>query len=95
MVIKILFNELKDEYNDNIKHQLKLKKGQLGFTFCQVPIVYTLVPKGFTIEICNNKSKSIFIKGEKINIKLSQSIFNRDCKIQQINVNIEKNYLFN
>ena len=83
-------------YNtDNIKEQLKLEKGQLAFTFCQVPIVYTLAPKGFTIEICLNKSKNNTINSKRIDSKLSESIFYRDGMVRQINIAMSKEYLFN
>ena len=83
-------------YNSkNIKNTILLKKGQLAYTFCQVPIIYTIASKDFKIKVLLNKSETQSIDGKRINSKLSKSIFNRNGIVKQINISIAKEYLFN
>lgn len=72
------------------KQQLDLTEKQLGFTFCQVPVIYTL----------SNDHKKIFVgfkdgriekfTGDSINKKISNMIFNRDGEVELIQVYINQ-----
>ena len=65
--------------------QLLLEKGQLGFTFCQVPIVYNTSSEDIT-SVTFVDRKQIFIKGHRIGKEISSKIFQRTGEIVQIEV---------
>ncbi len=67
------------------EQQITLSKGQLGFTFCQVPVLYS-VSNEDKISITFSDGKKIFITGHVINIELSSGIFQRSGDIVQIEV---------
>jgi hypothetical protein len=85
----------KDEMLDQ-KTEWKLPSGmitleakQLGFTICSVPIIYEL-NNYQAITICyNNGDKYTFENIMKLNKEISQSIFNRDGKIEKIIVRVK------
>ncbi|MCD4712800.1 MAG: hypothetical protein K8R73_05905 [Clostridiales bacterium] len=85
----------KDEMLDQ-KTEWKLPSGtiildekQLGFTICSVPIIYEL-NNYKAITICyHNGDKYTFENTVKLNKQISQSIFNRDGKIDKIIVRIK------
>jgi hypothetical protein len=65
--------------------QITLKQGQLGFTFCQVPIVYS-VSNNDKITITFADGKQLFIIGHTIIKEVGSKIFNRSGEIAQIEV---------
>ena len=65
--------------------QIILHEGQLGFTFCQVPVVYS-VSKEDNIDVTFNDSKQILISGHKINSELSSRIFLRTGECVKLEV---------
>jgi len=67
------------------KQSIALQKGQLGFTFCQVPVLYS-VSNEDKICVTFSDGKKIFIIGHVINIELSTNIFQRSGDIVQIEV---------
>lgn len=68
---------------------ITLDEKQLGFTICSVPIIYELNNYN-AITICyHNGDKYIFENIIKLNKQISQSIFNRDGKIEKIIVRIK------
>ncbi len=70
------------------KHQITLKQNQLGFTYCQVPIVYTKLDReGIEITFENGDIKEI--QGNRLNKELSAKIFNRNNEIKLIKFSIK------
>lgn len=65
--------------------QIKLKQGQLGFTFCQVPVIYSAVGED-RISITFADGKQVFVTGHTIGKEMSSRIFNRSGEIAQIEV---------
>tara|TARA_Y100000817_G_scaffold101908_1_gene79694 strand:- start:8551 stop:11931 length:3381 start_codon:yes stop_codon:yes gene_type:complete len=78
------------------KRKIEIKKNQIGFTYCQVPIIYTLFdqPQARIRLILDDKS-GIELIGNKLTKIQSHNIFNRNGKINQINVFFNKETLFN
>jgi len=70
------------------KKQITLNAGQLGFTFCQVPIVYT-VSSETCITITKTDKSRITIAGNTLNKEWSTNLFERDGSIRQIEVSIQ------
>lgn len=70
------------------KQQIALIKGQLGFTFCQVPIVYTVSSED-TIEITKSDESRILIPGNTIENIWSSVLYKRDGSISQIDVSFK------
>ena len=80
----------------NVLHNriiLRVKRGQLAFTICQVPVVYTLVDGKEKIEIIfNEKSKRIH-SGKILDLDISKSIFDRTNEIKQIQLYLNRSKL--
>jgi len=76
------------------KIYLDIMENQLAYTFCQVPIVYTLSKNNNLMLTLNDNSK-VNIKGIKINKAMSQAVFRREGRIKQIDLNVDQNNLFN
>jgi hypothetical protein len=65
--------------------QITIKQGQLGFTFCQVPVVYIAADEdGISITFAD--VKKVLITGHTIGKDISSKIFNRSGEIAQIEV---------
>ncbi len=72
--------------------QLPLEKGSLCFTFCQVPVVYTLAPENsLTIRYKNSASTT----SDQLNLdaRTSREIFGRTGEVVQIQVQIKASTL--
>ncbi len=68
-------------------HKITLKQNQLGFTYCQVPIVYT--KKGSeSIKITFKDGDKQYIEGTKLPASISKLIFNRNSAIVLIELTI-------
>jgi hypothetical protein len=63
-----------------------LDKDSLGFTFCTVPVIYTLSDHKKIVVFFKDGSERSF--EEKIDIETSHSMFNRDGKIARIEVTV-------
>jgi hypothetical protein len=86
---EFLENEKKFTYfsSEGKKKELMLKPNQLGFTMCQVPVVYTLNgTKRITVSL--KTGKRVEIIGDSLNIQMSSRIFNRTGEIELIQVEI-------
>ncbi|MCU4174434.1 hypothetical protein [Carboxylicivirga sp. N1Y90] len=71
------------------RHAIRLEAGQLAYTFCKVPVVYTLgEPKQITIEFFNGDSVKIL--SNAIDPTYSSSIFNRDGQVKLIQVTVKQ-----
>jgi len=74
------------------KHRLQLKQNSLGFTFCQVPIIYSISDQNkIEVEFYNKNSEEI--KGLHLPKEISQEVFNRSGKVKIIHVYIEASIL--
>ncbi|WP_350292459.1 hypothetical protein [uncultured Croceitalea sp.] len=69
--------------------QLLLKEGSLGFTYCQVPILYNLGEVMNITVYMNDKSRTVF-EGSMLDSSTSASLFERKGEIQRIEVTIIK-----
>jgi hypothetical protein len=86
---EFLHDEKKFTYfsNEGIKQELILKPNQLGFTICQVPVVYTLNgAKKIAISFVTGERKKII--GNSLDKQISSDIFNRTGEIKLIQVEI-------
>jgi len=86
---EFLDNEKKFTYfsNEGKKKELLLKPNQLGFTVCQVPVVYTLNgTKKITVSFKTGKREKII--GNSLDAQMSSRIFNRTGEIELIQVAI-------
>jgi len=68
---------------------IQLDENSLGFTFCTVPVIYCLDNKKKIVVYYNDGTESIFEDTDTLNLSISQSIFNRDNKINRIKVYID------
>jgi hypothetical protein len=67
------------------KRQIILNEGQLAFTFCQVPIVYTVSSEA-KIAITKTDETQVLIAGSTLENEWSTALFERDGSIRQIDV---------
>ena len=65
--------------------QITLKKGQLGFTFCQVPVLYNASNED-KISVTMTDGKQVFVPDHTLGKEISSKIFNRSGEIDQIEV---------
>lgn len=73
---------------DGNHKNIALKKGQLCFTYCQVPITYELSNEN-RITVNLNEGNDIQIESLELGNDLSNALFERNGKIRQINVSIK------
>ncbi|MEZ5195203.1 MAG: hypothetical protein R2764_01995 [Bacteroidales bacterium] len=70
-------------------HEIKLNKNQLAFTFCQVPIIYTISNKNeIAITFVDGRKK--MFSGNVINAKISAEVFTRSGTVDKIAVSCNK-----
>jgi len=72
------------------KQQHELKQNQLGFTLCQIPVIYTLSEHAsVTISLTNGQQE--IMQGNAINQHFSRLIFNRSSEVELIEVAVKYN----
>jgi hypothetical protein len=71
---------------------LKLQKGMLAFSLCQVPVCYQLADKQ-NLEVHFRHGKSETIDGLNLPESFSRSLFERRSKIEKIEVRFSENDL--
>ena len=71
------------------KQQLNIKQNQLCFTYCQIPIIYTLSDNK-SVEVVFNDDKKIGFSNLSLSQEVSNKMFNRTNEINHINVSIIK-----
>jgi len=76
------------------KQLLTIQKGQLAYTFCQVPVIYTLSDTESRIILDCNDDSRVELESNRLDEKQSSYIFNRDNRITRINVFIHTKSLF-
>lgn len=72
--------------------EITLKPDSLGFTYCQIPIVYRMEAAG-GIEVLHQDGSRTVVQGTSLNKSLSDSIFKRSGDVLQINVSVDKTSL--
>ncbi len=77
------------------KRKLTILENQLAYTFCQVPVIYTLSDKDNHILLELSDGSKVELDGNVLDEKQSNLIFNRDGKTAQIKVFMNNNILFN
>ncbi len=68
--------------------QLNPEKNSLGFTFCQIPVIYILTDKN-SIEVGFNDNTSLVFDSLELDKKTSQQVFQRTGEVKQITVSIK------
>ncbi len=71
-----------------VEKSIDLEKKSLGFTFCQIPVIYTCAEKNEVI-LTKNDGSSEQINGLVVDAQTSASIFQRDGSIKRIDVKID------
>jgi len=72
--------------------QLPVHKGSLAFTYCQVPIVYTIADEyALTVHLKDGHSKAF--ENLSLDVETSQHVFDRAGEVIQIDVNIKTSHL--
>ncbi len=74
------------------KKQLQLYRHELAFTYCQVPVVYSLSGEN-SLEITYHDDSITSHPGLNLDAFMSQKLFERTGEIESIKVNIEKTIL--
>ena len=74
---------------NNEPQVLALGSNSLGFTYCQIPIIYSIAEEN-SIEVIQNDASRTVIKGSTLSKSLSESIFQRKGEVLQVNVSITK-----
>jgi hypothetical protein len=67
---------------------ITLPAGSLGFTYCQVPIVYRLVGDGPTVAVTTVDGATLRFNGDSLDRETSAAIFGRRSSIAMIEVGI-------
>jgi hypothetical protein len=68
-----------------VKQHITLKQGQLGFTFCQVPIVYS-ISREDKIVLTYAGGEQVLIASHTIGKEMSSMIFQRTGDVIQVEV---------
>lgn len=69
--------------------EIKLNPGQLAFTYCQTPIVYSLSgPEQISVFYANGDKEEI--EGNTLNKEISSLIFKRTGEVEKVEVSINK-----
>lgn len=71
---------------------IRLEPNSLGFTYCQVPIIYNIKERN-ALEIIFSDGSTKQFNSLEIDKEISELIFKRSGKVTQINVHIEKSQL--
>jgi hypothetical protein len=70
---------------DGEQKQINLQRGQLGFTFCQVPVLYSASTED-KISVTFANGEKILVNSHSIGKPMSSKIFNRSGEIARIEV---------
>ena len=70
------------------QQQVELQAGQLGFTYCQVPVVYSIAEQTSIVLSMADGSEKV-ISGDAIDSQTSLAIFDKTGDVAQINVALQ------
>jgi len=73
---------------DGESHQISLDENEIGFTLCQVPVVYTFSDEE-KISVTFKDDTSEYILGNSLDEHLSSLIFNRSGEVNLVEVNVK------
>ena len=74
---------------DQNEYKIELPENALGFTCCQVPVIYRISDKsGLDVEFSDGSSKSF--KTSELDENLSGEVFERSGRVKQITVSIQE-----
>ncbi|MGB1392844.1 MAG: hypothetical protein ACPG6G_01235 [Flavobacteriaceae bacterium] len=74
------------------KDSILISKDSLCFTYCQVPVVYTIADQdSLTVDFSNGATKTF--NSLTLDTEISNKVFNRNGEVVQINVQIKKERL--
>jgi hypothetical protein len=77
---------------DQEEYELTLPENGLGFTCCQVPVIYMIADKaGLEVEFDNGSGKSF--DDINLDVDTTQKIFNRDGSVKKVTVSIQSENL--
>ena len=79
--------------NSRQEIHLELEPHSLGFTFCTVPIIYTLAEQPHITVVYHDQSVSEYPYTHTLDEATSQSLFKRDGRIEKILVSVDKHNL--
>ena len=65
---------------------IELAEGTLGFTFCQVPVVYTLSDQQASVVVTLNDGKALTYAGDTIPADVACEVFGRTGRVARIDV---------
>jgi len=74
---------------NGISEKLVLKKNTLGFTYCQVPVIYKLGDKE-NLKVYFNNAPDVEFSSQSLNEATSKSVFERRGEVHRIVVTIKK-----
>jgi len=75
------------------EQQLKLETGSAFFTYCQVPIIYSISTKDEIVITTYQDGNSQTIQGLNLPEKISTQLFKREGNIQKIQVYLNQNFI--
>ena len=74
------------------KDSILVSEGSLCFTYCQVPIIYTIAEEdSLTVDFSNGTAKTF--NSLSLDTETSEHVFNRNGEVVQLNVHIKKSRL--
>ena len=74
------------------KDSILVSEGSLCFTYCQVPIIYTIAEEdSLTVDFSNGITKTF--NSLSLDTEISEHVFNRNGEVVQLNVHIKKSRL--
>ena len=75
--------------------EIELAAGNLGFTLCQVPVIFTLVEGGdVSLRITSAEGGETACEDGQLSAELSDSLFKRDGSINRITLEVGRECLF-
>ena len=76
----------------NKKDSILISKDSLCFTYCQVPVIYTIAEEeSLTVDFSNGTTKTF--NNLNLDTEISEKVFNRNGEVVQLNVQIKKERL--
>ncbi len=72
---------------------LLLPKNALGFTWCQVPIVYELTDHEFSIDVTDADGRVVTVPGQSLPGPVSSQLMSRSNAIAQVKVSVPQKAL--
>lgn len=67
--------------------ELVLEPGSLGFTYCQIPVVYQLADEE-NVEVLHKDASRTVVQGNILGKSISENVFRRKGEVQQIKVSV-------